>query len=377
MQKIKNIEFLRIIGCIAVIVLHLFREPFTNLFSDIEIYNKGAYILFNGQKSVDLFFIISGFFFAYLLNTKYSLLDFIKKKLIRLYPVAIFTVIVSFLISLTGVIKFNLYSNILVLLNLHGTAMSVNLPDCQLKAFWYVSSMLWVLGIYYYLLKNFDKKIVNLAIFLIVFLCYSFLINAKGGKINSVEQTFYHIFNVGFMRALAGLGVGYFIGEWWKENKEKIQQISLNIYQKLAITALEFVCLYFMINNLVLHRLKFQNHMIFIVDFIAIIMLFIIKKGFISQILNDTILGDISVNIAKYTYSLYITHKLIFAILVGSFWKFHPQWVYAHPIENVVMTLLLVVIFGAFTYHFVEAPCARYFSKKAETRLGVESLMER
>ena len=63
MQKIKNIEFLRIIACIAVIALHLFREPFSNLFSDIEIYTKGANVLYNGQKAVDLFLIISGFFF--------------------------------------------------------------------------------------------------------------------------------------------------------------------------------------------------------------------------------------------------------------------------------------------------------------------------
>lgn len=366
MQKIKNIEFLRIIGCVAVVVLHLFRRHFADCFPDIDIYSAGAYVLNNGQKAVDLFFIISGFFFAYLLNTKYNLWDFIKKKLIRLYPVAIFTVILSFFISLAGVIKFNLYSNILILLNIHGTAMSVNLNDCHIKVFWYVSSMLWVLGIYYYALKHFDKKKVNFVIFLTIFFCYSFMVNAKNGRISSVEQTFYHIFNVGFMRALGGLGVGYFIGEWWRENREKIQQISLNIYQKLTITALEFICLYFTINYLIFQRLSFKNNIIFIAVFIAIVMLFIAKKGYISQILNDTKLGDISVNIAKYTYSTYITHKLVFAVLVGTFWKTHKEWVYLHPVENVVYTLILVFILGIFTYHFVEAPCARYFSHKAK-----------
>ena len=55
---------------------------------------------------------------------------------------------------------------------------------------------------------------------------------------------------------------------------------------------------------------------------------------------------------------------LIFAVLVGTFWKHNPQWVYAHPIENVIYTLILVFILGIFTYHFVEAPCAKYLSNK-------------
>ena len=45
----------------------------------------------------------------------------------------------------------------------------------------------------------------------------------------------------------------------------------------------------------------------------------------------------------------------------------------AHPIENVVLTLLLVLFLGFFTYHFVEEPCAKYFNKKTKTCLGVEN----
>ncbi|MBQ8460041.1 acyltransferase family protein [bacterium] len=292
-----------------------------------------------------------------------------KKKFIRLYPVAIFIVISAFIISLFGIKDFNLYANILVLLNLHGTGMSVHLDGCSvIKPFWYVSSMLWVLGIYYYMLKNFDKKKVNFAIFLIVFFCYSFLINAKNGHINSIEQTFYHIFNVGFMRALGGIGIGYIIGDWWKIYKEKIQQITFNTYQKIIVTFAEFICLYFMINNLILHRLKFNNHMIFIFDFIAIIILFVVKKGYISQILNDSILGDISVNLAKYTYSLYMVHKLVFAILAGSLWKYHTEFVYTHPLGNVILTLSLVMIFGVFTYHCVEQPCGNFLKHTIKSK---------
>lgn len=104
--------------------------------------------------------------------------------------------------------------------------------------------------------------------------------------------------------------------------------------------------------------------MIFIFDFIAIIILFIAKKGYISQVLNDSILGDISVNMAKYTYSLYMCHKLVFAVLAGSLWKYHKEFVYSYPLENVILTLSLVLIFGVFTYHCVEKPCADWFKNK-------------
>lgn len=364
MQRIKNIEFLRIVGCFAIVCLHLYRENLIMLFPDVSIYLKLGDIIRNGQKAVDLFFILSGIFFAYFLNIKYSLWNFLKKKFIRLYPVAIFIVLIAFLISRFGVIDFSLYSNLLILLNVCGTPMWENIDNLYMGVFWYVSAMLWVLGIYYYLIRNFDKKKVNFVIFLIIFFSYSFMISAKGGKINNPAKTIYFIFNIGFLRALGGIGIGYFIGEWWKSEKEKIKIFTVTLYQKLVITLIEFICLYFMINNLLFHKIKFKNDMIFIFDFIAVIVLFILKKGYISQILNDSFLGDISTNIAKYTYSVYMCHKLIFAILANSLWKYFSNEVYNHPILNIVYTLVFVFIFGVFTYHFVEEPCAKYLKQK-------------
>lgn len=239
-----------------------------------------------------------------------------------------------------------------------------NIDNLYMGVFWYVSAMLWGLGIYYYLIRNFDKKKVNFVIFLIIFFRYSFMISAKGGKINNPAKTIYFIFNIGFLRALGGIGIGYFIGEWWKSEKEKIKIFTVTLYQKLVITLIEFICLYFMINNLLFHKIKFKNDMIFIFDFIAVIVLFILKKVYISQILNDSFLGDISTNIAKYTYSVYMCHKLIFAILANSLWKYFSNEVYNHPILNIVYTLVFVFIFGVFTYHFVEEPCAKYLKQK-------------
>lgn len=101
--KIKNIEFLRIIACFAIILLHLFNKSrLHGLFGDIDIYNKLWIMTSNGQKAVDLFFIISGFLFALKFNVAQSIWGILKHKFIRLYPVLVFGFIAYFLMSLTG-----------------------------------------------------------------------------------------------------------------------------------------------------------------------------------------------------------------------------------------------------------------------------------
>ena len=366
MEKIKNIEFLRIVGCLAIILLHLFSNArLHGLFGDIQLYDRFFRMTCNGQKAVDLFFILSGFFFALKLDTTKSLFEFIKNKLIRLYPVLIWITLLCFIASLFGAIEFTYYDNILALICLNGTSLVFKLGNTGI--FWYVSAMLWTFILFYYLLQNYDKKHVNLFIAILVFFSYSFLIHAKGGKINHNIQTFYYIFNVGMLRAFGGIGFGYFIAEWYKNNLEHIKNITLNIKQKWCLSIVEFMCVFFIINNLIFHLPNFKNHFVYIAIFAMTIILFLIKKGYVSQILEK----NIWVNLSKYTYSFYLTHIIVLNILKGSFWKTHQEWVYANPIENIVYTLLLVFMLGIFTYHFVEKPCADYF-KKAETRVPVE-----
>ena len=359
MQKLKNIDFLRVIGCITIILLHLFAIPrLSGLFPDIGLYTKLQSMTSNGQKAVDLFFIISGFFFALKLNTTKSILDFLKNKLIRLYPVLIFITLLCFIASLFGTMDFKWYDNILNLLFLGGTPLFINYSNIGIS--WYISAMLWTFILFYYLLKNYEKKHVHLTFAILIFFCYSFLIHTKGGKIYGTIQTYYNVFNLGMLRAIGGIGIGYFIAEWYKSNIEQIKTLTLNIKQRLCLTVFEFMCVFFIINNLILHKPHFKNHIVFIIVFALTIILFLVNKGYISTVLNN----NIWLNLSKYTYSLYMTHLILFNILRGSFWKYHPEWVYAHPVLNIELALTLALLLGVFTYHFVEVPCARYLKEK-------------
>lgn len=365
MQKIKNIEFLRIIGCISILLLHI-TQLINNNFSDITFYSQILRnMVRNSQKAVDLFFIISGFFFIYKLELKNTLFVFLKKKLIRLYPVLIFIMILSFILSFSKLVNFDFYSYILVFFGVLGTPLKINLRNIyNVEVFWYVSVMLWIFSFLYYFLKNFEKKYLNLILTILVLVSYSLILQMNSGKINGGCPNIFYIFDSYFLRGIGGIGIGYFIGQWYKTNEINIKKFKTTFLQSFSITLIEFISLYFFINNLLLKNLSFKNDMIFIVDFSVLFILFLIQKGYISKILNNTILGNINVYLSKYTYSIYMVHKIVYAFILGLMLKFNSCYINIHPVYYLSISLCSAIIFGVFTYHFVEKPCAKYLKQK-------------
>ena len=357
-ERFNNIEILRVIGCIAIIMFHFFNNDSLNKFFP---YTYNYYDLFcitiNGEKAVDLFFIISGVFFA-IKYSSISVFEFIKKKVLRLWPVLIWVMFLSLLISFTGAIKFTLYDNILTLLGLSGTGLILKLGN--VGWFWYVSAMLWVMTLFKYLLQNYNKKNVNLFISISVFLAYIFILHAMNGKIAGHKITFAYIFNIGILRAMGGIGIGYLVGEWYKNNCEKIKQLQLSLTNKIILTVIEYYCLFFVIYNLMLHKLRYHNQFIFIIFFAATIILFLIKKGFVSNALNNSFCAFLG----KYTYSFYMTHLIIIQLIKGTIWKHQPWLVFDHPLLNIILPFTAIFILGIMTYHFVEKPANDYITKK-------------
>lgn len=362
LEKIKNLEFLRTLGCISIVLLHFF-IPLSSKFPLVWNCN---YLLFgyntsNGDKAVDLFFILSGLFFTIKITSTLkmqSLYEFVKKKVLRLWPVLIWVIFLDFILSLTGIINFSFLGYIITLLGLNGNGIGIQLG--YVSVFWYVSAMLWVLILYFYLLKNFDKKKVNLVIALLIYFSYVFLLHVKDGHIGSHIQTFYFIFNVGILRALGGIGIGYFIGEWYKNNLSRIKTLTLSIKSTIILTIIELGCLYFIIKNLIISKLRFPNQFIFMIFFSAIIVLFLWNKGYISKALSN----NFSLFLGKYTYSIYMTHNTIIKLLNGTIWEYHPEIVFKYPVLNIVIGLFAIFILGVFTYHFIEKPMADIILKK-------------
>lgn len=358
MEKIKNIEFLRVVGCLAIVLLHLFLKSMLGSFQDVGLYRQMYEFTSYGSKAVDLFFIISGLFFAYTINTDQSFSEFVKKKLVRLYPVFLCIIVLYFIFSLFGTMKFALEDNILTLLLLNGTAIVIKSGNAQ--HVWYVSAMFWVILLYFYLLKCFDKKIVNLLVSLVILFSYSFLIHTQNGGIGGIHNTYYNFINLGLLRALGGIGIGYFIGEWYKSNVDKIKSWNPNIYSVIVLSLLEIIILYFIITNFLFHSFKYNNQFIYIVLYASIIILFLIKKGIFSKMLDYNIWRSM----AKYTYSIYLIHFPILSHLRFGLWKHNPEIIYEYPMLNVIAAIFIVIVAGILCYHFVEKPCLEYYRKR-------------
>lgn len=166
---------------------------------------------------------------------------------------------------------------------------------------------------------------------------------------------FYHSqYDIGLLRAIGGLGIGYFIGNWYITNKYKISNLKLNSKTKYLLTGLEFYGLYFIINNLILHHFKYNNDFIYIIFFIITIILFLIKQGLISQILSNDILPKLS----KYCYSIYVTHMLIFMIVRNYMYKDFLNFTAQYQSIIMITSIILVILLGIFTYHCVEKKCS-------------------
>ena len=313
----------------------------------------------NGNKSVEFFFIISGFFLIYGFNKNLSTFDFIKKKIIRLSPLMLFFNIIYLILSLfTKSIKYDTYNNILSLLFLGN--IGVTKAYGNLGIVWYVSVLFWVSFLYFYLLKYFERKNINLFSAISIWFSYVFMIQARGGNISHHIKTYNNIFVVGLLRGLGGMGIGYFIGLIYKENKDKIENMKFNKITTFFITLLEVFLFSWSVYYLIIHKMSYKNNIIFILFFIILFILFLIKKGLFTKLLDN----NLSVILGRYSYSIYITHSFILNMLRTFFWKKYINIIIIHPLLNVVITMLLIFILSILVYHFVEKPSAEYLRRK-------------
>ncbi len=355
MQKIRNIEFLRVIGCLAIVAFHLFNK-LNEYFGDVSIYNQLHTATSNGQKAVELFFIISGFFFALKLNLVQSLWDFVKAKALRFYPMMIFSTGLVLLFYCLHIIKYKIYHIFVNFLFLNGTplVMSIGFPG----VFWYISSLMWTFILYFYLLKNFDRKIVNLIIALLTILSYGVVLHVCDGGIYGHSKVVGNFINLGMLRAFGGVGLGYFIAQWYNANIEKIKTLSLSLKQKFLITLVEGYCLFFIIRNLFIHKLNYNNHFIFVIFFVLTIMLFLVRQGLISKLCDN----NLCVFFSKFTFAFYTTHTVVFAVLHKTLWT-NISLVQANPILNIIISLVIACFVCVLGYYIADCQLANYFKK--------------
>jgi peptidoglycan/LPS O-acetylase OafA/YrhL len=363
-SKINQLDFLRVYFTLVIVAFHLL-SSLVGLFPGVAFFANLAGTVRYGGICVDYFFILSGFFLVLTLNPERSIGSFTFRRIARLWPVAIFS---SAMLVLTGLVANNRLSigpDLFAVFFLDNVGLTLTHADNGLL--WYVSALFWVSLFYYQMITTFPKKKVDFWIAVLVFLCYAAVINLNHGHMQGNVENYFFVFNSGLTRAVADMGVGYFLVAFYRSGMfMRIREFmharsSARITCVAGATILEVLCLGFLTYSFSVSRIIIMNEFLFVLVFIVLITLFLLQIGYISRALN----GRVWCRLSKYTYSAFLMHLLVREVFRITVWKTQPGFVLQQPVLNLLLPLVAAVAVGVATYYLVEQPGRRFIMSLA------------
>lgn len=352
--KLNNINFFRILFTLIIIYGHIIQHYMMPMFGNTEFYQH-LKVSYSFGYMCDMFFIISGFFmfFTFLKDTSFK--KFVISKFARLQPVLIASFVGILILSLIipGVHYFK-YQNLLGLFFLDDSFAANFLTNNGCA--WYINVMFWGYIFYYCLTRIIPKDKINYAIGLITFFAYGILFN----KMELYAQP--QIWQEGFLtipmiRALAGMGLGYIIGNIYNNTLiNNLYAQTQNKSKTFLYTVLEFVSLWFLFRFAIIKWYEF-NFPVMMILFIILFYLFLTQKGYLSRLFDN----KLCFMLGKYCFSIYLMQEVMFIILNETFWKPYATHLY-QPIV-ISISVLAVCLFGIMIYYTVERPFAKLYNK--------------
>ena len=167
-------------------------------------------------------------------------------------------------------------------------------------------------------------------------------------------MTYGYIFNVGMLRALAGIGIGYFIGLWYRQ----YNYIEDTPRQKIIYSILEACSLSYMIYFLLIRNPNL-NSLLYVMTFCVLFTLFLLNKGIISQFFNN----NISVICGRYALAVYMIHEPVLRITRPLIFDKYSQLVTDHIWYMTGVYITIVAVSAVIAYHFVEIPGTKMIKK--------------
>lgn len=353
-EKFLNVELLRFIFCVIIFFAHYYMIGRLGFYHGE--FDALAANVRNGYMAVEYYFIIAGFFLIYTFKQGQSVMDFIKTRIIRLWPLVFFLFVLYMAAGCLGVVKFRLYSNVLSLLLLEN--IGITLKWGNMGHDWFVSVLFFVSIFYFYIFKYFKKTTYNFFIPIIVLLCYTFLVHKSNGGMGQHIKTYYGFFNGGILRGLGGMGLGYILYLFY--SYLKTQPFINTMKTAIIYTIIEGYLLGFVIYETGLHKMSFNNNIILVVAFCGLFLTFLLKRGFVSKLLDN----KFSAILGRYSFALYMTHGCLWEFFKHYWVNSHVKTVVIHPYLISIVMFLTAFIFAIITYHCVEIPAGKYLKKK-------------
>lgn len=349
-MRFKNIDFFRFTFAVIIVLFHgrgIIELP------------KWLGGINHCNVCVDFFFIISGFLLFFKFKPTIDTWEFAKKRFWRLAPNLWLSIILLGILSIfIKGIHWSFDGNLLRILLLHCVGFSPITGGTSMVITWFVSALFWVSIFYVYISKIFEKKYLNLIIWLLVVFCYSIYANHNHFTTGGHTENEYLIFNLGVCRALASMGLGYFISMAYNEG------ILQNVKKKgmLLISACECFLIGFLTYYLIFSsKLPGKTCIGYIITFAILFYFMLIKKGSISNLLDNSL----SERLGKYSYSIYCFHGVALPIFKHHIFKHHPLILTCHPLLAYSFQTFFAVVLGIALYYIFERPVSNYIKNKS------------
>lgn len=351
MQKIKQLDGLRGLLALSLVFFH---------FSPKGTFVTDNFMVRHADLFVDFFFVLSGFVIA--LNYQEKIIDgpsfksYLIKRFARIYPLLFYTVLLEFIIQL---VVNNAYAHVLQrpksngllttmffksLLLFNGTPVmgkinGINEPTWSISAE-AISYLVFGAAVFYY-----KKYIVPIAL-AIVLICLCFFLYI--GRFVVVDD-------FGFIRGLFGFHLGV---------------LAYRVAGKFSRVGLFTEVVYVLLLVLGFYAIDWVGidlfKMIFPFYFAAGVVLFANGGGFITDLLNSKPLQFLG----RISYSVYLNHILIL-YLVYTFVFRILKWEISlsHTLMSVILYALIVLVYSALTFRFIEKWGNKYFKGKLKGKL--------
>ncbi len=358
LPKFKNIEFLRFLFVSVLVYFHLVQLLASlgiKAYLPLQILSRDAHVL------VEFFFILSGFFLYFDIQKYQDISFYFIKRFLRLWFVLAFVVALSIIsapfIKYTIVDYVNSLLNILLLNNIGLTNSISNYIHV-----WYISVLFWISLFYFSLFKLFDKKRVMFSLVIMVYLAYVILFQAFKGNFGSPAIAIYGLLTAGMLRGIAGLGIGLIMGmiyEKYIPNTVRDDE-KTNTFHRIIFSIAEIVILFVLANLLVFNVWKINNDFIFVPLFAALIMLFLVKKGIVSKLLEN----KVSDFLGKFSYSIFVMQGYLIILFYTIFNANFTQVIVGQRILTLSIGCLFAILGGILVYYLIERPSSMWCKNK-------------
>lgn len=312
--KIRNVEFLRLIFTFTIVLHHLTPQ--------FEFFTKGYY-------GVEFFFVLSGLFLMLTFKPEKTTEGFVKSKIVHFIPLIVLCALFNGKLAL-------LPANMLFL---QGTGLTPAVPAQG----WYLGVLFWVTLLYFCILKYFKPEPGKMLIAVLTFWALT-------------DNDIGH----GLQRGFAGIGLGCFLAIFWNWMRQKTYIPTRA--KTVAYTCAEAGLLIYSPVLLFSEALLPENKVNIYIAYAGLILLFLLKRGKISQFFEKPFFAKISCC----AFAIYMTHIDLTRAAYYHLLERAPNVFDDYKIALIAVNLVWCYLFGLMIWKYVELPAARWLKSKLQ-----------